>query len=73
MCIRFKVFLTNTHNLYQIILFKSLLTFDYIRNNNPMTRPSNSQQQKRTYWVVDFAVSADFSVKIKEIKKRQNT
>ena len=37
-----------------------------------MTRPSDSQQKKRTCRVVDFAVQTDHKVKIKENEKRDN-
>ena len=35
-----------------------------------MTRPCDSQQKKRTWWIVDFARPADHSLKIKESEKR---
>ena len=35
-----------------------------------MTRPSDSQQKKRTCWIVDFAVPADHNrVKVKKSEK----
>ena len=35
-----------------------------------MTKPSNSQQKKKTCWIVDFVVPVDHGVKLKEGKKR---
>ena len=35
-----------------------------------MTWPSDSQQKKRTCWIVDFAILADYRVKLKESEKR---
>ena len=35
-----------------------------------MTRPNNNQQKKRTCKIVDFAVSADHRVKLKESEKK---
>ena len=35
-----------------------------------MTRPIESQQKKRTCQIVDFAIPADYKVKLKESKKR---
>ena len=34
------------------------------------TRPNDRQEQKKTYWIVDFAVPTDNRVKLKESKKR---
>ena len=36
----------------------------------PTNRPSDSQQQKRTGQIVDFAVSVDHRVKLKESDKK---
>ena len=35
-----------------------------------MTKPSDSQQKKRTWRIVNFAVPADYRVKLKESEKR---
>ena len=35
-----------------------------------MTKPSDSQQKKRTCWIVDFIVPEDHRVKLKESEKR---
>ena len=35
-----------------------------------MTRPCDSQQKKKTCWIMDFTISADHRVKLKENKKR---
>ena len=39
-------------------------------NLGKTTRPSDSRQKKRTYWIVDLAVPADHRVKLKESTKR---
>ena len=38
-------------------------------NHSPTTRPYNNQQKERNQRIVDFAVSADNRVKLKECKK----
>ena len=38
-----------------------------------MTRPSDSQQKKRTCQIVDFALIADHRIKLKESEKEINT
>ena len=38
-------------------------------NLGQTTKPSDSQQKKRTCWIVDFAILADHRVKI---KRKQN-
>ena len=39
-------------------------------NHGQTTRPCDSQQKKRTYWIVDFVVPADHRVKLKENELR---
>ena len=39
-------------------------------NIGQTTRPSDSQQKKRTDWIVDFAIQANHRVKLKESEKR---
>ena len=39
-------------------------------NLGQTTRPRDSQQKKRTYLIVDFAVPANLRVKLKESKKK---
>ena len=34
-----------------------------------MISPNDSLEEKRTCWIVDFAVSADYGVKLKEREK----
>ena len=41
-----------------------------LSNLSQTTRPSDSQQKKRTCKIVDFAVPADHRVKLKESKKK---
>ena len=35
-----------------------------------MTSPIDSQQKKTTCWIVDFGISSDHEVKLKESEKR---
>ena len=39
-------------------------------NLSQTTRPSDSQQKKRTCWIVDFAIQADDRIKLKESEKK---
>ena len=39
-------------------------------NLGQMTRPYNNQQKKRTCKIVDFAVPADYRIKLKESEKK---
>ena len=55
----------NTHKL----LWNFDIQTDYLISSQP-TRPYNNQQKKRTCKIVNFAVSADQKVKLKESEKR---
>ena len=49
---------------------KLLWDFDIQTDHLILARqPDNNQQKKRTCKIVDFAISADYKVKLKEIKK----
>ena len=39
-------------------------------NLDPKTKPNNYQQKKRTCNIVDFAVPADYGIKLKEYEKK---
>ena len=53
------------HNAQKALFFRSN-AFKKIKT----TRPNNNQQKKRTCWVVDFAVSTDHRIKLKESEKK---
>ena len=48
-----------------------LLHTDGLLNLGQKTRPNNNQQKKRIFQIVDFAVSADHRIKLKECEKKE--
>ena len=49
---------------------KFLWDFDMQTNHRQKTRPYNNQQQKKKCKIVDFAVSADLRIKLKECERK---
>ena len=66
----FQTDLLNINNLRIILRFHVFWDINRPPNLGQTTRPSVSQQKKRTWRTVDFAVPADHKVKLKEGEKR---
>ena len=69
----FTLFLKPSYSFLYLFVTTIMVIIMRSPNIGQTTRHSDSWQKKRTWWTVDFAILADYKLKIKESKKRDKS